>query len=86
MLRYLRLAVWPSSLVFDYGLPKRLTLWRVLPSALPILATGTVAAALWFINRPAAYLATWFFVTLAPTSSFVPIATEVGADDGCICR
>jgi hypothetical protein len=28
----------------------------------------------------AGFLGVWFFVTLAPTSSFVPIATEVGAE------
>ena len=80
IVRYLRLTVWPSALVFDYGLPKTLTLWSVLPSGLLIVGLLVVAAALWFVNRPAAYLATWFFVTLAPTSSFVPIATEVGAE------
>jgi tetratricopeptide (TPR) repeat protein len=30
--------------------------------------------------RVAAFLGTWFFVTLAPTSSIIPIATEVGAE------
>jgi protein O-mannosyl-transferase len=29
---------------------------------------------------PLGYLGAWFFVTLAPTSSIVPIATEVGAE------
>ena len=80
VLRYLRLAVWPTSLVFDYGLPKATTLSTVLPAALPILALVTVTAAAWFIDRRLAYLGTWVFITLAPTSTFVPIATEVGAE------
>src|SRR4029453_3870616 len=48
--------------------------------ALPILALVTVTAVAWFIDRRLAYLGTWVFVTLAPTSTFVPIATEVGAE------
>ena len=34
----------------------------------------------WTRHRVAAFLGTWFFVTLGPTSSLVPIATEVGAE------
>ena len=80
LVRYLTLTVWPRALVFDYGLPKALTLGSVLPSGLFIVSLLVATAALWRLSRPAAFLATWFFVTLAPTSSFVPIATEVGAE------
>jgi protein O-mannosyl-transferase len=80
VLRYLRLAVWPTSLVFDYGLPKATALSTVLPAALPILALVSATAVAWFIDRRLAYLGMWAFVTLAPTSTFVPIATEVGAE------
>lgn len=78
--RYLRLAVWPNGLVVNYGPPVPLTLGSVLPQALVIVsllvATG---AALW--RRPfLGFLGAWLFVTLAPTSSFLPIATEVGAE------
>lgn len=80
LVRYLKLTVWPSDPVFDYGLPQTITFARALPSGLLILSLLVATIALWFFNRPAAFLATWFFVTLAPTSSFVPIATEVGAE------
>jgi protein O-mannosyl-transferase len=78
--RYLRLAVWPQSLVLAYGLPSPLALADVLPYALFVVAL-LVATAVVFVQRPAlGFVGIWFFVTLAPTSTFVPIATEVGAE------
>jgi tetratricopeptide (TPR) repeat protein len=78
--RYLRLAVWPRSLVLIYGWPLSLTLSDVLPYALlvaSLLALTIVAA----VRAPKwGFLGVWFFLTLAPTSSVVPIATEVGAE------
>ena len=78
--RYLWLIVWPRSLVLDYGLPRSLTLADVLfPGAIVAsLILATVAA---LRHAPmVGFLGAWFFITLAPTSSFVPIATEVGAE------
>jgi protein O-mannosyl-transferase len=77
---YLRLSVWPRELVLDYGPPKQLAYRDVLPQAAVVLglAIATVAA---LYRRPRiGFLAAWFFLTLAPTTSFVPIATEVGAE------
>ena len=78
--RYLRLALWPRSLVLAYGWPVPLTPGAVMPYALLIAALLllTVAALRW--RPPLGFLGAWFFLTLAPTSSFVPIATEVGAE------
>jgi protein O-mannosyl-transferase len=80
MVRYLRLAVWPDSLVVNYGWPLPLTLADVLPQALMVVALlGATIAAL--IRRPPlGFLGASFFITLSPTSSVVPIATEVGAE------
>src|SRR6266542_1545511 len=78
--RYLRLAVWPQSLVLSYGDPRPLSLADVLPSAILVVAllTATVVA---LVRRPRiGFLGAWFFITLAPTSSIVPIVTEVGAE------
>jgi tetratricopeptide (TPR) repeat protein len=78
--RYLQLAVWPRSLVVNYGWPAPLTLGDVLPSALLVaglLALTAVALVRW---PKWGFFGAWFFVTLAPTSSIVPIATEVGAE------
>jgi protein O-mannosyl-transferase len=80
IVQYLRLSVWPRSLIIDYGIPVPLTLGDVMPQALLIvlLLLLVIAALVW---RPkAGFLGAWFFVTLAPTSSIVPIATWVGAE------
>ena len=80
LVRYVRLAVWPSRLLFDYGLPEPLTSGAVAPYAVvvAVLLIATVAA---LIVRPTVgFLGAWFFVILAPTSSVVPIASEVGAE------
>ena len=78
--RYLCLAVWPRGLVVNYGPPVSYRLADVWWQAAMVigLVAATLAAFRW---RPAlGFLGAWVFITLAPTSSFVPIATEVGAE------
>jgi protein O-mannosyl-transferase len=78
--RYLWLVVWPQALVLDYGLPRPLGITDVIVPGIILLALGGLTVwALW--RKPLlGFLGAWVFVTLAPTSSFVPIATEVGAE------
>ena len=78
--RYFRLAVWPTSLVLDYGEPIHQTLGAVWPSALLVVVLLGGTLALWAFAPALAFFASWCFLTLAPTSSIVPIATEVGAE------
>jgi Tfp pilus assembly protein PilF len=78
--RYLRLAVWPSDLVINYGPPVSYALGDVVPHALLVIALLLVTLAAFRWNAAAAFLGAWFFITLAPSSSVVPIATEVGAE------
>jgi tetratricopeptide (TPR) repeat protein len=80
IVRYLGLAAWPRGLVVDYGWPATLTLGDVLPHAL--LVSGLAVATVMALIRwpPIGFFGAWFFITLAPTSSIVPIATEVGAE------
>jgi Flp pilus assembly protein TadD len=78
--RYLRLSLWPDALVLDYGLPRPLALADVIPSAVVLTAlfAATVVA---LVRWPKiGFLAAAFFITLAPTSSIVPIVSEVGAE------
>jgi tetratricopeptide (TPR) repeat protein len=77
---YLRLAFWPDALVVDYGLPRPLALGQVAVQAafLTLLALSTLAALR--VAPRVGFLGIAFFVLLAPTSSVVPIATEVGAE------
>lgn len=77
---YLGLTVWPHALVVDYGLPRQLSLADVLlPGALimALLVATVVALVRW---PKAGFLAAMFFLTLAPSSSVIPIASEVGAE------
>jgi hypothetical protein len=78
--RYLWLTIWPRALVLDYGLPQALALGDVWPQAAFVVALG-LAAVVALVRWPRiGFLAAWFFITLGPTSSFVPIQTEVGAE------
>ena len=77
---YLRLTVWPTGLVFDYGESTIRTLGDIWPAAAALLVLLGATVVAWFRAPALAFLGTWFFVTLAPTSSLVPIATEVGAE------
>ena len=80
IVRYLTLAAWPHGLVIDYGLPRQLGLTDVLPQAVVVVALA-VMTCIALARQPAiGFLGAWFFVTLAPTSSIVPISTEVGAE------
>ena len=77
---YLRLAVWPAPLVFDYGATVITSLALILPGALVLAAL--VTATLVALRRwpPAGFCGVWFFALLAPTSSLVPIATQTIAE------
>jgi protein O-mannosyl-transferase len=77
---YLWLSVWPGPLVLDYGLPRAVAIRDVIPAALvvvPLLAASGVALVRW---PRIGFLAAAFFLTLAPTSSVIPIVSEVGAE------
>lgn len=77
---YLELSVWPQPLVFDYGLATVRELSTVLPQALLVLALLASTAVL-VERRPAAgFLGAVFFALLAPSSSFVPVATQTMAE------
>jgi tetratricopeptide (TPR) repeat protein len=80
VVHYLRLAVIPAPLVLDYD-------WRAALSpaqvALPaLLLVALLGATVWGLLRrsPAAFAGAWFFLILAPTSSVIPIVTEVAAE------
>jgi hypothetical protein len=78
--RYLWLSVWPRSLVADYGVPQPLHVGDVVPQGALVLAL-VVATVVALVRWPAAgFLGAMFFLALAPTSSVVPIVSEVGAE------
>ena len=78
---YLRLAVMGGPLALDYdGWPMSRSLPDVAPYALAFTAllAATVAAAI--KRRPWAFLAASWFLALAPSSSVLPLATEIAAE------
>jgi len=79
--RYLRLAVWPHPLVFDYGSTEVLRsageVWPYTAVAL-VLMTG-VMVALW--RKPAlGFAGAWFFVVLSPTTTVLPLVGQPFAE------
>jgi Flp pilus assembly protein TadD len=77
---YLRLALFPYPLIFDYGT-------RIAAPSLGLAAEGLVigtlfALTLWaLVARPAiGFLGGFFFAVLAPSSSVVPVATQTIAE------
>ena len=80
IVHYLRLAVWPDALILDYGLPRPLSLGMVWVSVVSIASLVAVSLIALFRWPRAGFMCAVFFVLLAPTSSVVPITTEVGAE------
>jgi tetratricopeptide (TPR) repeat protein len=88
IVHYLRLALWPAPLVFDYGAATTTAWSAVLGPALLLgaLLAGTGAA----LRSPPSgdargrpglgFLGAWFFILLAPSSSVEPIATQTLAE------
>jgi tetratricopeptide (TPR) repeat protein len=74
---YLRLAVWPAPLVLDYD---DWPLTTSVPAVLIVCAL--LAGAVWALWRHPriGFVCAWFFLILAPTSSVVPIASEIAAE------
>lgn len=73
ILHYLRLVLWPAGLCFDYAWPMAGSLrYAILPGAVLVgLLAATIVA---LLRRPAlGFVGAWFFLILAPTSSFIPV-------------
>ena len=72
---YLRLALWPHPLIFDYGTAVVTTPSLVVPAAL-LVAAITVGTLVALARWPAwGFLGAWFWAVLAP-SSLLPVTTQ----------
>ncbi|MCE9604107.1 MAG: tetratricopeptide repeat protein [Planctomycetia bacterium] len=80
--RYFWLTLFPlgSQLCVDYGRRPVLEFQHTAPGALLVFTLLGVTAWGWLRRPWIGFLGTWFFLILAPTSSFYPIVTEVGAE------
>jgi tetratricopeptide (TPR) repeat protein len=79
---YLQLSTVPVGLVSDYGdAPVRG--WRGVPGLLVVGTLGALTLTAWRRSARwgwAAFAGAWFFLILAPSSSVVPIVTEIAAE------
>ncbi len=80
LVHYGRLTFWPAPLCFDYGWPIAEGLGQVWPQALLVIGAGVASAIALLRRNPWGFVGAWFFVILAPTSSVLPIVTEVAAE------
>jgi tetratricopeptide (TPR) repeat protein len=81
IVHYLRLSFVPVPLALDYdGWPMARSVLDVAPQAalLGVLIGATIAAVI--RRAPWGFAAAWFFALLAPSSSVLPLATEIAAE------
>jgi protein O-mannosyl-transferase len=81
LVRYVQLSFWPNPLVLDY------LDWPVAPLSVSLVASclavlAVLATTVWALRfRPACgFLGAFFFLILAPTSSFLPLWGELAAE------
>jgi Flp pilus assembly protein TadD len=80
VLHYLRLCLWPRPLAFDYGWPE-IPAWTAAAGPGLVVLVLVVGSTLGLVRRhPLGFAGTAFFAVLAPTSSFIPVVTEVIAE------
>jgi tetratricopeptide (TPR) repeat protein len=73
IVHYLRLSLWPSPLVLDYGWPVPRTVGAILPAAL-VVAMLLAATVYGLVRWPRwGFLGACFFLILAPTSTILPL-------------
>jgi len=80
ILHYLRLSFWPDELLLDYYWPVAGSASEWLPQGIAIVAVAALAGVALWRNAPWGLLGAWFFLILGPSSSFIPIITEVAAE------
>lgn len=80
MLRYLKLSIWPSDLCFDYGrwIAPHAGAWLPGWIVAGLLMLATIRA--WRRDPKIGLAGAWFFLILAPTTSFIPIASQTIAE------
>ena len=73
ILYYLRLSVWPAPLTMDHAWPLAKTWLSIVPPALAVMVLIAATAWVWKRNPAWGFAGVWFFLMLAPSSSFIPL-------------
>ncbi len=81
IVHYLRLSIWPHPLVLSYSdWPIARSFGDVVPQMLLVLLLAGATIVGLIRNAWVGFLGAFFFMILAPSSSFVPIVTEIAAE------
>jgi protein O-mannosyl-transferase len=78
--RYLRLVFWPHPLVIAYDWPPVTSFAVGLPHFVLIAALGVASAWALYRRHGAGFLGACLFMLLAPSSSIIPLPTEIAAE------
>jgi tetratricopeptide (TPR) repeat protein len=78
---YVRLLLWPDGLTFDYGRTP-IHGYIGIPGLVALGIVGVATLLAWRSDRWRwfGFLGAWFFLILAPSSSIIPIRTEMAAE------
>jgi protein O-mannosyl-transferase len=77
---YLKLAIWPAGLIADYGRILGGSGFEIFFSLFVLVLLLGATLILTFRRSPWGFCGIWFFVILSPSSSFVPVSTEIIAE------
>ncbi|HZZ57520.1 MAG TPA: tetratricopeptide repeat protein [Opitutaceae bacterium] len=77
---YLRLSLWPHPLILDYGSRAPVSAGALAADGALVAGLAAVTVAAVIGRRALGFLGAAFFGILAPTSSIIPIATEIAAE------
>ena len=77
---YLQLSFWPSPLLFSYGLTLGGPSGSLVMDAVLVLGLAVASVVSAARGSKLGFLGVWFFAILAPTSSIVPVSTELMAE------
>lgn len=80
VLGYFRLCAWPHPLVFDYGPARDSSMQEAWPFVAAMLVIVSMIAVLTVKKPRVGWLLALSLLVLTPTSSIVPISSEIGAE------
>lgn len=80
IVHYLKLCVWPDSLLFDYGTGTAKNALEIAVDAVVVGLLGLLSLVVLWRRPKVGLLGAWFFATLAPNSSVIPVATQTIAE------